>query len=165
MLEQKIERYIKDTLPGEVQKLALDFTAYLRTNGMLFERGKDYWEDKLYFMTKYRDVYVCFILIGDSENTGSPWTIWSDISDSSDAQWYENTPVDRYTKKIAFQNVDFCGKCSPNELCYGGMRKTVFGTEFENVCRTTFRFNNPNVKTLECIKKLVDLRKDKICKN
>lgn len=66
MPEQEIENFIDEVLTGETQKNALEFTAYLRANEMLFVRGRGYWEDKLYWMIKYNDEYVCFILINGS---------------------------------------------------------------------------------------------------
>jgi len=165
MIEQSIENCIIEILSKDIQNFALDFIAYFRTNEMIFKRGKGYWEDKFYFMVKYQNEFICFILIGDSENRGIPWIIWSDSSDSSDSQWYENTSLDERIKEIAFQNIDFCGKCSPNSSCYGGTHKMIFGKEFDNVCVTTFRFDNPNVESLECVKKMVELRKDYILRN
>jgi len=47
----------------------------------------------------------------------------------------------------------------------GGSRKTVFGKEFEYVCRTTMRFDNPDAETVECMKRLIELRKNNILKN
>ena len=38
---------------GDIQQIAKELVAYLRTNGMDFEPGKGYWEDQLYWMVKY----------------------------------------------------------------------------------------------------------------
>jgi hypothetical protein len=105
---------------------------------------------------------MCFVLIGDSEDRGIPWTIWSDTNDSSDSQWYESSPSDERTKEAAWKNVDYCGNCSPDSPCFGGMYKTIFGKEFDRVCRTTFRFDNPGDEALEGAKKLIELRKNDI---
>ncbi|MDD4493462.1 MAG: hypothetical protein PHV32_03815 [Eubacteriales bacterium] len=156
MTEQNAEYYIAEILVGDAQKNALDFLAYLRANEMLFERGKGYWAGKLYWLIKYKDEYVCFILVNGGEDETEPegWVIWSDDSDSD---WYANSHLDEHTKAIAWENIDFCANCGS---CSGGMRKTIFGREFDNVCRTTFRFNNPNVEALECLKELVEIRKN-----
>lgn len=110
MPEQRIENLIDEVLTGETQKNALAFAAFLRANGMLFVRGKGYWEDKFYWMIKYKDEYVCFILINGSgsEEKFAPWTIWSDDSDSN---WFADFPLDKHTKEIAWKNVDVCGNC------------------------------------------------------
>lgn len=156
---------IDDVLTGDARKNALELTAFLSENEMKFERGKGYWDDKRYFMIKYKDEYMCFILIngyGSVRHRDEPegWIIWSDTSDSSDSQWYENTLLDEHTKEIACLNIDYCANCSPGSPCYGGMCKTIFGKEYNGVCCTTFRFDNPNDKEVECVKKLLELKKD-----
>jgi hypothetical protein len=162
MPEQTIENFIAEILTGDAQKNVLEFVAYLRAIEMQFERGKGYWEGKLYWMVKYKKEYVCFILIGSEEKPGpGPLTIWSDDSDSN---WFEDFPLDECIKEVAWKNVDICGNCggcgNP-----GGTHKTVFGKEFDNVCRTTLRFTNPDAEALECVKKMVEIRKNDILKN
>jgi hypothetical protein len=90
------------------------------------------------------------------------WVVWSDDSDSN---WYADAPMDEHMRKIVWKNVDICGNCNPCSSCAGGSRKTVFGKEFEHVCRTTMRFDNPDAETVECMKRLVELRKNNILKN
>jgi hypothetical protein len=163
MPEQPIENYIAEVLTGDAQKSALEFASYLRASEMQFEKGRGYWEDKLYWMIKYKDEYVCFILINGSEDKNEPegLTIWSDDSGSN---WFEDFPLDEHMKEVAWKNVDICGNCggcgNP-----GGKRKTIFGKEFNNVCRTTLRFTNPDVEALEFLKKMVEIRKNDILRN
>jgi hypothetical protein len=163
MPEPKIDNFIDKVLTGETQKNALEFASYLRANEMLFVRGKGYWEDKLYWMIKYKDEYVCFILINGSgsEEKFAPWTIWSDDSDSN---WFEYFPLDEPMKEIAWRNVDACGNCGGCDNP-GGSRKTIFGKEFNNVCRTTMRFINPDTEALECVEIMVEIRKNDILRN
>ncbi len=158
-----IEQHIREALTGNTQRLALDFTAYLRKQGMQYERGTGYWEDKRYWHIKYKDNYMCFILVngfGAVRHKDEPegWIIWSDDYDSD---LFANYPLDERTKEIAWDHVDICGNCggcgNP-----GGSCKTIFQKEFDNVCITAFRFDNPNVDEVECAKKLVELRKSDI---
>lgn len=160
MSEQKIENIIGEVLTGEAQKNALEFVAYLRANEMLFERGNGYWENQLYWLIKYKNEYVCFILINGTgtEEKFKPWTIWSDDSDSN---WFENFPLNEHMKEIAWKYIDFCGNCGS---CSGGTRKTIFEKEFNNVCRTTMRFIDPDTETVELMIKMVDIRKSDILK-
>lgn len=160
MSEQKIENHIDEILAENAQKNALDFAAFLRTNKMQFERGKGYWENKFYWMIKYKDKYVCFILISNDEDNAEPdgLTIWSDDSGSS---CFENSPFDERMKEIAWQNIDFCRKCGGCNNP-GGSRKTIFGKEFDDVCITTMRFNNPDAETMEYVKRLLEIRKKDI---
>jgi hypothetical protein len=109
---------------------------------------------------------VCYILVNGigEEKESAPLAIWSETSDTSDFAWYEIYPVDEQTKQIAWNNVDICARCSPNAPCYGGLRKKIFGKEFEHVCRCTFRFNKPDKNTLEYVKNLIEIRKSDINK-
>jgi len=157
IMPKQIENVINLILNNDAQKNALNFVKYLRSNDMEFDRGKGYWEDKSYWMIKYKGKYVCFILIGGDEEKDSSWTIWSDDSGSV---WFEGYSLNEYTKKIAHANIDFCGNCGS---CSGGTSKTIFGKIFDNVCRTTFRFDNPDYEAVACTKKLVEIRKNDIC--
>ena len=61
--------------------------------------------------------------------------------------------MDEHTKEITWNHVDL-------GTCGGGITVKLFGKEFYPVCKgTTFRFNNPNAEALDCVKKLVELRK------
>lgn len=157
-----IEQHIHEALAGNAQRLALDFVAYLRNQEMQFERGTGYWEDKRYWHVKYKETYVCFILIngfGAVRHKDEPegWIIWSDDYDSN---LFANHPLDERTKEIALDHVDICGNCGG---CGSqGKNKSIFGREFEKVCVTMFRFDNPNVDEVECAKKLVELKKSDI---
>ena len=159
MMEYNIEDCILKSLIGDERNNALEFVAYLRANKMTFERGAGYWEDKFYWLIKFQNEYVCFILIGDSEDSGSPWTIWSD---DSAYHWFEDFLLDEHMKETAWNQVDFCANCGS---CSGGISKIIFGKAFDkvdNVCRTTFRFDNPSSKTVECAIKLMEIRKKDI---
>lgn len=165
MSEQEIIKDIGEVLTGDTQKLAHDFVTYLSTLGMQFEKGTGYWADKRYWMVKYNNEYVCFILVngyGSVRHQDEPegFHIWSD---DSGEDWFVNSPLDEYTKEIAWKNVDYCVHCGG--VCEGGTHKTIFGKEFNGVCRTTFRFDNPDVEAMECAKQLVKLRENDILKN
>jgi len=163
MPEHQIENYISEILTEDAQHNALEFASYLRASEMQFERGKGYWEDKLYWLIKYKDEYVCFILINGSEDKTEPegLTIWSDDSGSN---CFEDFPLDERMKEVAWKNVDICGNCGGCDNP-GGTRKTIFGKEFDNVCRTTMRFTNPDAEALEYLKKMVEIRKNDILEN
>lgn len=156
----QIEKIVRDTVIGYEQRNILDFISFLRANEMSFERGTGYWERQFYWMIKYRNQFVCFILINGTgpEKKFSPFTIWSDDSGSN---WFEKIPLDEHMKEIAWKNVDFCEKCG---ACSGGICKTIFGKKFYNVCRTTMRFVNPDDETLRFVKKMVEIRRDDILK-
>ena len=149
--------FVNLTLNGDAQKNAGDFFEYLAAGGLQLERGGGYWADKLYWMVKYENTYICFVLIDDGSDKTEPegWVVWTDEWDFSSP---EALSLDAHTKETAWRHIDICGKCggcsSP-----GGSRKTVLGKAFDNVCITTFRFDNPDAETVACIKRLVELRK------
>ena len=99
---EQIEKIVGDTVVGYEQRNILEFIAFLRANEMSFERGTGYWEKQLYWMIKYRNQFVCFILINGTgpEKKFSPFTIWSDDSSSN---WFEKFPLDEHMKKIAWR--------------------------------------------------------------
>ncbi|MDE6751191.1 MAG: hypothetical protein K2J59_00260 [Eubacterium sp.] len=155
---ENILQIVNDTFPLGLKENTLNFISYLNFNSLTFERLLGYWKNQCYYSVKYENESVCYILlngIGD-EQQFAPLTIWSDDSNSN---WYENYPLSEEMKKIAWNNVDFCVHCGS---CAGGTRKTVFGKQFENVCRTTFRFTNPNNEVFSLLKILVNARLDDI---
>lgn len=159
MLKQKIENHINEVLAGNAQKLALDFVTYLRAQEMQFERSTtDYWKDKLYWYIKYQNEFVGFILINGYGSVGDKtepegWIFWSDNYNSN---LFADFPLDECTKETAFEHIDF-------GICGGGITVKLFGKEFSPVCNgTTFRFNNPESEALECVKKLVEIKKNDI---
>ena len=154
MPKQSIERHIEETLAGETRKNALDFVAFLRAADMQFYRDKNgYWSDKLYWWIKYDDEYFCFILINGYDN--GHWVIWFEDGDSD---CFADFSVDESTKVIAWANVDiFKGDCGGGQC--EGLRKVIFGKEFESLYRTLMCFTNPDTEAVECMKKLAKIRK------
>ena len=156
-----IENAILQELDGDNQTVTLDFMSFLHSHKMEFIRGDGYWAGQYYWCVRYMNEDMCYILVNgiDEEKESGPFTIWSETSDTSNLAWYEAYPLDEQTKQIAWSNVDICGKCSPNAPCYGGLHKKIFGKDFDHVCRCTFRFNKPDKRTFEYIKKLIEIRK------
>lgn len=142
----------------QLDKIAIDFISFLADNGMTFERAGGYWKNQSYWYIKYNDEFVCYILfngVGD-EVRFAPLTIWTDDSNSA---WYRDCELENSIKDIAVRHIDICEKCG---ACSGGTNKNIFGKQYANVCRTTFRFVNPNWEELKCLKKLILLRKNNI---
>ena len=159
MSEQRIEDFIVKILSGGEKKNAIDFVEFLRANNMQFERSTtNYWADKLYWYVKFQDEFVGFILVNGYCSVGDEtepegWIFWSDNYNSD---LFADFSPDEHTKEIAWKHVDF-GNCG------GGITVKLFGKEFAPVCNgTTFRFNNPNSEELDCVKKLVEIRKSDI---
>ena len=163
MPEQQIEKLIREVLSEEAQANALTFVACLKEHEMLFERGGGYWEDKFYWMIRYKGEYVCFILLNSSDNKdeSAGWTIWSDDSGSGGLADF---PLDEHMNEIIWKNVDVCGHCGGCKNI-GGRRRTILGRDFDNVCITALKFVNPDAVAVECAKKVAEIRKDEILRN
>ena len=146
---------------NELDKIAIELLNFLIENDMNFERAGGYWKNQSYWYVEYNDESVCYILFNGTgdEQKFSPLTIWTD---DSDTVWYSECKLDANIKNTAIEHIDICENCG---ACKGGTKKQIFGKEYNNVCRTTFRFINPNWNELKCLKELLLLRKKDIEKN
>jgi len=147
MSENLIENIIHEKLTGDVQKYALDFAAYLRASGMT--TGEEHGA------VKYKGETVCYYHIDEGSEYPNPWTVWSEGD-------YSKVPEDE--KLIEFiwkHSINNCGNCGSG--CHPGVKKTIFGKEFDNVCHAAIDFyiygGETDVECLECMKKVVDIRK------
>ena len=163
MSEQRIEHVIRESLTDDAQRNALEFAAFLTANEISCMRETDgYWADKIYFVCNYNNQSVCYISINEHENNS-----WYITGDDSGTNWFENAPLDESAKKIAWENIDICRDRNSCGACGNpGMmsRKIIFGKEFDNVCPVTIKFTNPNMATVECMKKIFEARKNYILK-
>lgn len=153
---EKIRDYIRNELPLDEQKIALDFVEYLEKENLEFVKDNGYWKDKIYYLIKCNDQCVCFIAIKDPEEPENHWTVWSDDMGSC---WLKEIPTEEGIKETAWKNVDLCGECGS---CSGGRHKIIFGREFDNVCGCTFRIDNPDSDDLIFMRKMVQIRKKEI---
>ena len=156
MNSQIIKSHINNSLTGEAAQNASDFVTYLEDQGMQFELSTtEYWRDKQYWYVKYQNEFIGFILINGhypvkDETEPEGWIFWSDNYNSSA---FADFPLDECAKEVAFNHVDI-------GTCGGGLTVNLFGKVFTPVCNgTTFRFDNPNLKDIEVMKQLVDIRK------
>lgn len=139
----------------KLKNIALEFVDFLSKNEMMFEKARGYWDKQSYWYVKYKNEFVCYILVnatGDEEKF-YPFTVWTDDSNSD---WYSSCNLESNIENNAIKHIDFCENCG---ACKGGTEKQIFGKKYSNVCRTTFRFIKPNPEELNCIKQLVILRK------
>jgi len=143
-----IEDVFNEFFIGDTLKNALDFAEFLRANEMIYD-GE--------YEIHYKDKLACYINTpNDKEHTWGVWTV-GDYSNE-----YEGFTIDERTKEIAWANVVFCGNCDGVD-CDPGKTEVIFGKEFANVCNGTdnlaMRFVNPDTEAVECVKKMVDMRK------
>ena len=147
MATRKIEDMIHAKLSDEVQKNALEFINYLAEDVSL--------EDEDWcWKAKYKGETVFHFRIGGFQDEPN-WLAWSAI-----AVDYSDTEIDEQSQKIAWENICTCGNCGSD--CAPGRRAIIFGKEFENCCTSSLMFINPNGDSLECLKKLIDIRKSNL---
>jgi len=148
MAEKRIEAAFNEFFSGVSLKNALDFAELIEANEMVYN-GE--------YEIHYKDRLACYV---DTPNINSHmWRVWT-VGDYSSE--YEGFPIDERTKGIAWANVVYCGNCDDVD-CDPGKTEIIFGKEFANVCRgaanLAMRFCNPDAEELECLKRLVDMRK------
>ena len=149
-----IKDKLKDTLSNDLLTDALDFMEFLDANEIIQAGEHD---------MHYKGKCVCYI---DTRNESNSWIVWTEGDYSSE---HENFPIDERIKEIAWKNVMKCGHCGDCD-CKPGKTKVIFGKEFSNICNAdnvimNFMFTNPDAETLECVKKLIEMRKYFITKN
>lgn len=145
-------------IENQLNQIGIDLLNFLADNDMSLNRLSGYWKNQYYYQVKYKNEVVCYILFngaGDEEKF-SPLTVWTD---DSNTDCYKECHLDKNIQKIAVKKIDICEKCGS---CAGGKVKNIFGKEYNNVCKTTFRFVNPNNDELNCLKVLLLLRKNDI---
>jgi len=98
--------------------------------------------------------------LGEKVEPGG-WTVWFDDGESG---CFGHFPLDEPMREIAWENVDFCGNCGGCNRG-AGTCKMIFGKEFDSVCVTLMKFDNPNVEAVECMKRLSEIRRDYIFGN
>ncbi|MCL2512442.1 MAG: hypothetical protein FWF08_00955 [Oscillospiraceae bacterium] len=146
---QKLEDVINEVFSGDTLKNALDFTAFLRANEMIYRKSHG--------EISYNGNCVCYMHLDGLAQKPGPWTIWTEGDYSGER---EDFPMDEHMKEIAWANVNICASCGGS--CSPGKRTTIFGKEFDNVCSAAMAFYIPDTETLECVKKLLEIRKKEI---
>ena len=156
-MPRKIEEVINDVLKGDTQKNAMELVAYLRAKefaiSTLDEKDADTWSG-------FDVADLCYVNVNGSDQFPGPWTVW--IAANNLGQHSEGL-ADECVKEFAWSHVSPCGSCGGK--CSPGTHTTVFGRDFENVCSHNLIFINPDAKTVEGMKKIVDIRKNDILKN
>jgi len=132
--ELTINEQIQKKLKGDARKNALDFVAFLRENNC---------ED------------LCIIVIAKKPVHISPWTIFFNICDFDGGD-----SVSDILKQTAWTHAHVCDHFASNGNRCGcgdqpGFRGTMFGKEFENLCKCPLQFTNPGAKKLDHAKKLL----------
>ena len=147
---RELEETIHAVLADEILNSALDFVGYLKANDLVVNGIE----------INYNGKAVCYMHLDGNKDYPSPWTIWT-VGDYSSE--HADIPMDERMKEIAWANINICGDCGAG--CSPGKRKMIFGKAFDHMCSADMAFYMPDVETLECVKKLLKMRKNNIIKD
>jgi len=149
MCIKKLEDVFNEVLNGDVLKNALDFAEFLNANEII--------QADQHAM-HYKGECVCYV---DTRDESHSWLVWTAGDYSNE---HEDFPIDKQTKEIAWAHANKCGSCEGVD-CKPGKTKIIFGKDFANICSgadVAMCFCNPSDNALECLKKLVEMRKHTI---
>lgn len=136
----KIEDEIHDLLENDVQKNALEFTAYLNENNMTPQR----WFGPTIWRVPYDKYYLCGIFL----NRRGKFRVYFFRGS------YQGTFNENFLKSI-YDHVTPCIDCGGE--CPKGETATIFGKTFENTCfQFPIQFENPDGSTIKHIKDLIE---------
>jgi len=142
--QMKIEDVINETLTGDIQKNALDFIAFLRTNDYSVDWDGTWW------CVNYKD--DCPTLLGVNTGGVQFGALFNYCNFDDD------NSVDDGLKETAWAHVQICKHFeSGGKKCGCGDQPglvTIFGKEF-NTCKSPLTFINPDAQTLAHIKMLM----------
>jgi hypothetical protein len=145
----ELEDVMRDVLHGDALSNALDFAAFLRTNGISII-PHNYGEG--WAIGGEVESSTGYLLLGSEDQLHGPWTFWFNSRD------FEDT-ADETLKETAWANANLCSKCHDGwGECRGG-EKVIFGKQYDNLCHSPLMFKDPDTKTLENMKKLLFLAK------
>lgn len=137
-LEEIINTYLK----GDILTNALNLIKFLRENKM-----NPNWVSTNAWKISYKNFNLCYIrfYIDTCTLNVQPFI----------GEYDKNELSDEFKEIIWSNKKPCCGGCSVKIY-------QVFGKEFNNACEKSFTFNNPNNKEIDCIKRLLELRKKTI---
>ena len=144
-MKPQIEEISQAYLEGEMRENLLDFVAWMRAN-----RITPTFANKSKIGVNYTS-RVCYLKLFHGS-----WYIWPAgrkneyVSDFLDCKELED---------IVCMSLFKCIGCGHQCNAGTGFTKSVCGKDFENICGCCpVRFHNPNAKTLEIIKKVIENR-------
>ena len=157
----KIDGFIEKLTDDEMKNNVLNLIEYCKTNKFSLA-----WGATNKWFIRFKNKTIGTIRLGGmqvgrkylDENT---WEVSASM-DINSAIYKEYSEKEDLTK-IIWQNVKRCDGCLTS--CAPGHTITVLGKEFSNVCGYGICYTNPDTATLNCIKKLLELRKELIIEN
>ena len=140
---------MSEYLDGAEKQNALDFAAFCRANKMTPQ-----WQSTNRWRFQHKGKRVCIVRLWDDSRSIIPYNAigpWPEFS----AEW-EKFIFDEGLDEIVLENINHCRHCLP---CQPGKDLIILGKECTNVCNVMYLFWNPDERTMECVKKLLEFRK------
>jgi len=156
---------IDDCLTGDIKQTMLDFVEYCNEHKMRIQWGSTY-QWYVYFRSKH----IASIQLRFKGGRLGKSIIYQDNSCGislmylkAESPEFENFIRDNELSEVIWKNVKHCEGCL--KTCVP-REETILGKQFSNVaiCRSIW-FKNPDAEALECIKKLLDIRRTELGKN
>lgn len=160
----KIEQVITDLLDGEMKKNALDFITYLRENKItisISNASQGTWK------VCYKGKGLGRIWVHKNRWIACPYAVYTEE--------FESYMTNENMQNIIWNNLFICHRCQPHicapqanksEEAFVGNTKKYFGKEFNNICKHwDAYFRSPDEKTINCLKKMIDFKKQTIIIN
>jgi len=162
-IKPKIEDEIAEFLDGDAKKTALAFTVYLRENKLPISRySHDTWK------ASYKGKGLCRIMW---LKTGSLFIIpYADYTKD-----FNEFITMANLQEIIWNNLHKCRRCNPRACApqaktsaelFKGFTRNYFGKEIDGTCKFwNAVFCNPDIKAIDCIKKMIEYKKQTIINN
>ena len=158
-IRPRIEEIINELLDNDRREAAINFVAFLKSYKMTPQ-----WASLNAWTVKYRGKPVCSIKFYDLRLYMDKGT-WRICFSGDYDNGYECLFSEENIKNIIWDNVYFCRNCAGTVKSHS-IHASIFGKEFDNVCLYfKIQFENPDSNTLECAKRLVEMRRTSIPKN
>jgi len=152
-LRPKLDDIIIDALEGVSLKNAIDFSAFLK---ML--KSNPTWASANSWKVSYKGQVVCYIKLHGSNAFNLEKGSWQVGVHLNYEDAHPDIISDESLVQTLWDNVKYCYRCSN---CRGG-DKILFGKEFKDVCHGPVVFINPDSKALECVKRLIAIKRQEI---
>ena len=143
----KIEDIIPLYLNSDMEKAALDFVMYMRSNKISPSFVSiDSWK------ASNKGKCICYIGLGEKH--------WDIIPHLYHLHKYKQIVINEGLQFIIWDNLFHCVKCNPRCSC--DMKMTILGKKFVDICkgRAPIHCYSPNNATIHGIKRLLELEKE-----
>ena len=161
-----IDKIIENCIYGEIQENARNFIAWLKANGITFQKHASTtrqhyasYKNKRLLQIGFWDERIDFNHVVNHYEGGPQYWGFSLLVAASDY----NGLVDDCEMAAIEWAFPKCGRCKPGAICIGivdgaakGVTQTFFGREYDGLCKhARLEIKNPGNAAIESIKKLI----------